>query len=134
MLILQHFHEEQRWGVNACYLWNIKTICQPWTLMLHLALPSCRHNVLIVFHRITGSNRQTPYMGPNKPSCQGRGLTLIPFVTTHTQSCRYCPLWTQKALTALKCVYMIKRSSYLYTAKNFPPYPMWNVTLAFSCL
>ncbi|RVW88871.1 Transposon Tf2-8 polyprotein [Vitis vinifera] len=33
---------------------------------------------------------------PNKPPHRGRGSALIPFVTTHTQPCRYCPLWAQR--------------------------------------
>ena len=30
---------------------------------------------------------------------------------------------------ALKCVYRVKRSPYLYSVRNFPSYPMWDVTL-----
>ena len=29
---------------------------------------------------------------------------------------------------ALKRVYRVKRSPYLYNAKNFPPYLMWDIT------
>ena len=47
---------------------------------------SCRHNVLIVFHEIAGSNKQTPLTEPNKqPPHQGQGSALIPFVTIRTQ-------------------------------------------------
>ena len=34
----------------------------------------------------------------------------------------------KEVLTTLKCVYKVKRSSYLYNAMNFSPYPMWDVT------
>ena len=50
----------------------------------HHKHPPCRHNVLIVSHGIAGSNRKTPLIGPNKPSHRGRGLALIPFVTTRS--------------------------------------------------
>ena len=49
-------------------------------------------------------------------------------VTTCTQPCRYCSLWTQRAFTALKRVYLVKRSLYMYNAKNILPYPMWDIT------
>ena len=29
-------------------------------------------------------------------------------VTTHTQLCKYCPLWAQRNLMTLKCVYKVK--------------------------
>ena len=32
------------------------------------------------------------------------------------------------ALTTLKRVYRVKRSPYLYSVRNFPPYPIWDVT------
>ena len=41
--------------------------------------PPCRHNVLVMSHRIAEPNRQTPLMGLNKPPHWGRGSTLIPF-------------------------------------------------------
>ena len=44
------------------------------------------------------------------------------------QSCRYCPLRAQGAITALKHVYKVERSPYLYSARKFLPYPMWDVT------
>ena len=44
------------------------------------------------------------------------------------QPCRYCPLRAQGALTALKRVYKVERSPYLYSARKFLPYPMWDVT------
>ena len=67
-------------------------------------------------------------MGPNKPPHRGRGSALIPFVMTHSQPYRYCPLWTQRALTTLKVVYLVRRSLYIYSVRNFSPYPMWDVT------
>ena len=36
--------------------------------------------------------------------------------------------WPKGALTALKRVYLIKRNLYIYCAKNFLPYPMWDIT------
>lgn len=30
-------------------------------------------------------------------------------------------------------VYMVKRGSYIYSAKNFSPYPMWDMTIILSC-
>ena len=45
-----------------------------------------------------------------------------------TQPCRYYPLRAQGALTALKRVYKVERSPYLYSARKFLPYPMWDVT------
>ena len=44
------------------------------------------------------------------------------------QPCRYCPLRAQGALTTLKRVYKVERSPYLYSARKFLPYPMWDVT------
>ena len=50
-------------------------------------------------------------------------------VTTCTQPYRYCPLWAQRVLTALKCVYLVKRSLYIYSARNILPYSMmWDIT------
>ena len=54
-------------------------------------------------------------------------------VTTRTQPCRYCPLWAQGALTALKRVYLVRRSLYIYSARNLLPYPMWDITNTLSC-
>ena len=74
----------------------------------------CKYNVFIVFHEIMrlnrqislmGPNRQTSFAGPNKPLYWGWELTLVLFVTTHSQPYRYCLLWAQRALTVLKCVY-----------------------------
>ena len=62
----------------------------------------CRHNVLVVSHWIAGSNRQIPIIGPNKPPHRGRGSALIPFVTTHTQPCKYYSLWAQGGLHDFK--------------------------------
>ena len=55
-----------------------------------------RHNVLIVYHQIMGSNKQTTPMELNKPLHQGWRSALISFVPTFTQPCRYCLLWVQK--------------------------------------
>ena len=49
-------------------------------------------------------------------------------VTTRTQPCRYCSLWAQVALTALKRVYLVKRNLYIYSARNILPYSMWDIT------
>ena len=49
-------------------------------------------------------------------------------VLTRSQPCRYCLFGPKGALTALKRVYLVKRSIYIYSARNFPPYPMWDVT------
>ena len=70
-----------------------------------------------------------PYEAKQTPHW-GRGSALIPFVMTHFQPCRYCPFWAQGALTALKRVYRVTRSSYLYSVRNFPPYLMWDVTVS----
>ena len=60
-----------------------------------------KHNILVVSHRITGSNRQTsptrqnkqtPHTGPNRHSHQGWRSTLILLVTTRTELYKYCPL------------------------------------------
>ena len=60
-------------------------------------------------------------MEANKLSHRSWRSTLIPFVTTCSQLCRYYPLWTQRGLMALKCIYRVKRSPYLYNTRNFPP-------------
>ena len=49
---------------------------------------------------------------------------------THVDIIRFGP---KGALTALKCVYRVKRSPYLYSVRNFPPYPMWDVTNTLPC-
>ena len=36
------------------------------------------------------------------------------------------------ALTALKCVYLVKMSFYIYNVRNILPYPMWDITNATS--
>ena len=88
--------------------------------MRHYKHPPCRHNVFIVSHKIVGSNKQIPLMGPNKPPHRGRGSILIPFVTTHTQPCRYCAFWAQRYPHDFK-IQLYRR------AKNFLPYPMWDI-------
>ena len=82
--------------------------------------PPCRHNVLVVSHEIMGPNRQTPLWGQTNPTPRS-GSTLIPFVTTRSQPCRYCPLWTQRGPHGFKTHLQDTRSPYLYSAKNFPP-------------
>ena len=47
-------------------------------------------------------------------------------VTTHSQPCRYCPLWTQRGPHDFKRVYLVKRNLYIYSAMNFLPYLMWD--------
>ena len=66
--------------------------------------PPCRHNIPVVSHRITGPNRKTPFMRPNKPPHRSHGSTLISFVTTHTQPCRYCLLWVQRDQASFKAI------------------------------
>ena len=44
------------------------------------------------------------------------------------QLCRYCSLRPQRALMAVKRANKVEMSSYLYSAKKFLPYPMWDVT------
>ena len=36
-------------------------------------------------------------------------------------------------LTALKRVYLVKRSLYIYSARNFLSYPMWDITNTLPC-
>ena len=43
------------------------------------------------------------------------------------QSCKYYLLRVQRALTALKHVYLVQRSSYLHSVKKFLSYMMWDV-------
>ena len=77
----------------------------------HKPSSPCKHNILVVFHGI---------VGPNKSPHQGWGLTTIQFVMmTYSQLCRYCPFWAQRALTSVKRVFKVKRSSYIYSAMNF---------------
>ena len=38
----------------------------------------------------------------------------------------------KEVLTALKHVYLVKKSLYIYSARNFLPYPMWDITSNFS--
>lgn len=85
------------------------------------------HDILIVSHKIVGTNRQTLLARSNKLSHWGRESILIPFVMTHSLPCRYCLLWAQWAFMALKCVYMIKKSPYINSVKNIFPYPMWDI-------
>ena len=64
----------------------------------------------------------------NRLPHRGRGSALIPFVTTRPNHVDiYCPLQVQGSLTALKRVYKVERSPYLYNARKFLPYPMWDV-------
>ena len=112
---------------RSLYIYSAKNIL-PYPMWDITNTPPCRHNVLVVSHGIVGLNKQTPLTEPNKPPHRGWGLALIPFVTTHSQPCRYCPFWTQRALTALKRVYLVKRSLYIYSARNILPYPIWDIT------
>ena len=83
--------------------------------------PPCRHNILVVSHGIAGPNGTNPHIGVGEPSSDT-------ICNDPAQPCRYCPLRAQGALTALKRVYKVERSSYLYSARKFLPYPMWDVT------
>ena len=47
---------------------------------------------------------------------------------TRTQPCRYCPLWAQGDPHGFKTRYLVKMSLYIYSVKNFFPYPMWDIT------
>ena len=87
----------------------------------------CRHNVLVVSDGIVGSNKQTPLTGPNKPPHWAWGSALVPFVTIRTQPCKYCSFWARGS--ALKHVYLVKRSLYICITRNFFPYSMWDVTI-----
>ena len=55
-------------------------------------------------------------------------IFLVIIVTTHTQLYRYYSLYVQRVLTILKHAYRIKRNIYIYSVRNFPPYPIWDVT------
>ena len=67
------------------------------------------------YHADTTSSKQIPLTG---------------FVWNHIiyngyfQPYKYCLLLS---LMLLKCVYMVKRNSYLYNIINFLSYPMWNI-------
>ena len=74
-------------------------------------------------------------------SVVGLSLMMRPECNDSAQPCRYCPLLAQGALTTLKSstrwrgahttlkrVYEVERSPYLYSARKFLPYPMWDVT------
>ena len=57
----------------------------------------------------------------------------MPFVTTwpnHIDIVRFEP---QGALTALKRVYLVEKSLYLFSARKFLPYSIWDVTNTSSC-
>ena len=86
--------------------------------------PPYRHNVFIVPHGIIGSNKQIPLTGPNKPPHQGRGSTMIPFVTKRIQHVDIVRFGPKGTFTALKRVYMVKNNLYLYNTRNFLPYLM----------
>ena len=43
----------------------------------------------------------------------------------HIDIVRFGP---KKTLTALKRVYLVKRSLYIYSVRNLLPYPMWDIT------
>ena len=88
--------------------------------------PPCKHNILVVSHGIVGPNKH-PY-GTKQTPHRGRGSTLIPFVRPAPNRVDIVRFRPKGALTALKRIYRVKRSPYLYSAKNFPPHPMWDVT------
>ena len=44
----------------------------------------------------------------------------------HVDIVRFGP---KGALTALKHVYLVKRSLYIYSDRNILPYPMWDITM-----
>ena len=69
---------------------------------------------------LRGQKEQTP--------TSGSGIGSDTICNDPAQPCRYCPLRAQGALTALKRVYKVERSPYLYSARKFLPYPMWDVT------
>ena len=69
---------------------------------------------------LRGQTEQTP--------TSGSGIGSDTICNDPAQPCRYCPLRVQGALTALKRVYKVERSPYLYSARKFLPYPMWDVT------
>lgn len=47
---------------------------------------------------------------------------------THSQLCRYCLLWAQWTFTTLRSIYTVKRNSYIYNARSFFLYLMWDIT------
>ena len=65
---------------------------------------------------------------PNKPHIEVGGSALIAFVTLAPNRVGIVRFGLKEALTALKRVYKVKKTPYLYSAKNFPPYPMWDFT------
>ena len=71
--------------------------------------------------------------GTKQISYRGRRSTLIPFVMTCIQPCRYCLLWIQRSPYGFKTRHLVKRSLYIYSAKNFLPYSMWDITNTLSC-
>ena len=65
---------------------------------------------------------------PNKPHIEVGGSALISFVTLAPNRVGIVRFGLKEALTALKHVYKVKKTPYLYSTKNFPPYPMWDFT------
>ena len=91
--------------------------------------PSCKHNVFVVSHEIVRPNEVTPPTGQTEQTpTSGSRIGFDTICNDPTQPCRYCPLQSQGAFTALKCVYQVKKSSYLYSTRKFLPYPTWDVT------
>ena len=74
-----------------------------------------------------GVKQTNTFYEPKKPPHRGQGLTLIPFIMIRSQPCKDCLLFAQRGPHSLKRVYKVKRSSYLYSPRNFFPYPIWNV-------
>ena len=106
-MTLKHIYMVKR---SSC-IYSVKNFLpypiQDITITLYL----CRYNVLILFHEIMRSNRQTFLIGSNKPPHGGQESTLINIVRSVPKG----------VLMTLKHIYKFKRSSYLYSVRNFLP-------------
>ena len=60
---------------------------------------------------------------------RGRWSDLIPFVMTSSNHVYIVCSIPKGVFTVLKHVYRVKKSPYLYSARNFPSYPMWDIIL-----
>ena len=49
-------------------------------------------------------------------------------ITTYSNRVEIVRFGPKKTITALKRVHLVKMSMYIYSAKNFLPYPMWDIT------
>ena len=83
--------------------------------------------VLIVPYEIVEPNRQTP-LAKQTPRL-GLGINSDAILTNRSKLCRYYLLWAQRTLMALKHIYLVKKSSYLHSSKNFFPCLMWGITI-----